>query len=201
MIKQKFEQEQTPQTQGKKILWIVGPENEEQISQVLPKMLESCGIHEKRIIYNNLRTKDEFPGWENPDNRTEAELMQQAHRLSEGDCYILDHLQLVRFSTDTATDLSMGESLLQMGKNLFQATSSRGADCLIICFRRAEKVAETLKIPLIYDWQQSLIEDANIVFEDESLQPSGELFQLHLQISGRQYKIIHPSKTFSTGEK
>jgi len=201
MIEQKFEQEQTPQTQGKKILWIVGPENEEQINQVLPKMLESCGIHGKRIIYNNLRSKDEFPGWEKPDNRTEAELMQQAHRLSAGDCYVLDYLQLVRFSTDTGADLSMGESLLQMGKNLFQSASSRGADCLIICFRRAEKVAETLKIPQIYDWQQSLIEDANIVFEDESLQPSGELFQLHLQISGHEYKIINPSKTFSTGEK
>ena len=151
MIEQKFEQEQRfeqaqlSQTQGKKILWIVDPENEEQISQVLPKMLESCGIHGKRIIYNNLRSKDEFPGWENPDNRTEAELMQQAHRLSEGDCYILDHLQLVRFSTDMGTDLSMG-------KALFQAASSRGADCLIICFCRSEKVVEKKKIPLIYDW-------------------------------------------------
>ncbi len=176
MIEQKFEQEQRfeqaplPQTPGKKILWIVGPENEEQISQVLPKMLESCGIHEKRIIYNNLRSKDEFPGWENPDNRTEAELMQQAHRLSAGDCYVLDYLQLVRFSTDMGTDLSMGESLLQMGKNLFQSASSRGADCLIICFRRAEKVAETLKIPQIYDWQQALMEDTDIVLQDDALE-------------------------------
>ena len=96
--------------------------------------------------------------------------MQQAHRLSEGDCYILDHLQLVRFSPDMETDLSMGESLLQMGKNLFQAASSRGADCLIICFRRAEKVAETLKIPQIYDWQQALMEDTDIVLKDDALE-------------------------------
>ena len=161
MIEQKFEQEQTPQTQGKKILWIVGPENEEQISQVLPKMLESCGIHEKRIIYNNLRTKDEFPGWEKPYNQTEAELMLQAHRLSAEDCYVLDYLQLVRFSTDMVTYLSMG-------KALFQAASSRGADCLIICLRRSEKVAEALKKPRIYDWQHALIEDANIVLQDEN---------------------------------
>ena len=200
MIEQKFEQEQRfeqaplPQSPGKKILWIVGPENEEQISQVLPKMLESCGIHGKRIIYNNLRSKDEFPGWENPDNRTEAELMQQAHRLSAGDCYVLDYLQLVRFSTDMVTYLSMG-------KALFQAASSRGADCLIICFRRAGKVAEKMEIQLIYDWLQQLKEEADIVIEDESLQLSGELFQLHLQISGHEYKIINPSKTFSTGEK
>ncbi len=167
MIEQKFEQEQRfeqaqlSQTQGKKILWIIDPENEEQISQVLPKMLESCGIHEKRIIYNNLRTKDEFPGWENPDNRTEAELMQQAHRLSEGDCYVLDYLQLIRFSTDMATYLSMG-------KALFQATSSRGADCLIICFRRSGKVAEKMKTPRTYDWLQVLMEDADIVLQDEN---------------------------------
>ena len=92
MCEQKFEQRQDPQIPGKKILWIVGPEWEEQISQTLPEKLESCGIHEKRVIYNNLRSKDEFPGWENPDNRTEAELMQQAQRLSGGDCYILDYL-------------------------------------------------------------------------------------------------------------
>ena len=159
MFEQKFEQRQDPQIPGKKILWIVGPEWEEQISQTLPEMLESCGIHEKRFIYNNLRSKDEFPGWENPDNRTEAELMQQAHRLSGGDCYVLDYLQLVRFSTDMVTYLSTG-------KALFHAASSRGADCLIICLRRSEKVAEKKKIPLIYDWQQALMEDADIVLCD-----------------------------------
>lgn len=198
MCEQKFEQEQTPLAPGKKILWIVGPESEEQISQALPKMLESCGIHEKRISYNNLRSKDEFPGWESHDDRTEAELMQHVHRLSAEDCFVLDYLQQVRFSTDMVTYLSMG-------KALFQAASSRGADCLTICFCRSGKVAEKMKIPLIYDWQQALMEDADIVIEDESLPPSspaaGESFQQHLQISGRQYKIIHPSKTFNTGEE
>lgn len=181
MIEQKFEQEQTPQTQGKKILWIVGPENEEQISQVLPKMLESCGIHGKRIIYNNLRTKDEFPGWENPDNRTEAELMLQAHLLSAEDCYVLDYLQLVRFSTDMVTYLSMG-------KALFQAASSRGADCLIICFRRAEKVAEALKKPRIYDWLQVLMEDADIVLQDDALEKKAgnELIEMPGQGTGEE---------------
>ena len=198
MIEQRLEQEQTPQIPGKKILWIAHPENEEQISEALPKMLESCGIHGKRIIYNNLRSKDEFPEWENHNDRTEAELIQQAHQLSAGDCYILDYLQLVRFSTDMVTYLSMG-------KALFDAASSRGADCLIICIRRSGKVAEKKKIPLIYDWQQVLMEDADIVFEDESMQqPSpavGELFQLNLVISGHQYKIINPPKTFNTGKE
>ena len=198
MIEQKLEQEQTPLIPGKKILLIIGPENEDQISQVLPAILEPFGFHEKRIIYNNLRSKDEFPGWENHNDRTEAELMQQAHRLSAGDCYVLDYLQLVRFSTDMVTFLSIG-------KALFQAASSRGADCLIICFRRAGKVAEKMEIPLIYDWLQDLMEDADIVLEEESLQPSspavGEPFQLHLQISNHQYKITHPSKTSNTGKE
>lgn len=198
MCEQKFEQRQDPQIPGKKILWIVGPEREEQISQTLPEMLESCGIHEKRVIYNNLRSKDEFPGWKNPDNRTEAELMQQAHRLSGGDCYILDYLQLVRFSTDMVTYLSMG-------KTLFDVASSRGADCLIICLCRSGKVAETLKKPQVYDWLQVLMEDADIVFEDESLQPSSpavvEPVQLHLQVSGHKYKITNQSTTFKTGEE
>jgi len=179
MIEQKLEQEQTPLIPGKKILLIIGPENEDQISQVLPAILEPFGFHEKRIIYNNLRSKDEFPGWENHNDRTEAELMQQAHRLSGGDCYILDYLQLVRFSTDMVTYLSMG-------KALFDVASSRGADCLIICLCRSGKVAETLKKPQVYDWLQVLMEDADIVFEDESLQPSspaaGEPIQLHLQV-------------------
>ena len=169
MCEQKFEQEQTPPAPGKKILLFIGPENEDKISQILPKLLESFGLHEKRIIYNNLRTKDEIPRWESHDDRTEAELMQQAHRLSAEDCYVLDYLQLVRFSTDMVTYLSMG-------KALFQAASSRGADCLVICLRRAEKAAEKKKIPLIYDWQQALMEEADIVFEDESLPLCGQKF-------------------------
>ena len=196
MCEQKFEQEQTPLAPGKKILWIVGTENEEQISQALLKMLESCGIHGKRIIYNNLRSKDEFPGWENPYNQTEAELMLQAHRLSAEDCYVLDYLQLVRFSTDMVTYLSMG-------KALFDVASSRGADCLIICLCRSGKGAETLKIPQVYDWLQVLMEDADIVFEDEVLQPSSpavvEPIQLHLQVSGHKYKIANQSTTSKTG--
>ena len=181
MIEQKFEQEQTPQTPGKKILLIVGPENEEQISQALPKMLESCGIHGKRIIYNNLRTKDEFPGWETPDNRTEAELMQQAHRLSAGDCYVLDYLQLVRFSTDMVTYLSMGKALLDVA-------SSRGADCLIICFRRSEKVAKALKKTRIYDWLQVLMEYADIVLQDDALEKKAgnELIEMPGQGTGEE---------------
>ena len=198
MCEQKFEQRQDPQIPGKKILWIVGPEREEQISQTLPEMLESCGIHERRVIYNNLRSKDEFPGWEKHDDRTGAELIQQAHRLSAGDCYVLDYLQLVRFSTGMVTYLSIG-------KTLFQAASSRGADCLIICFRRSGKVAGKMKIPLIYNWLQILKEEADIVLEDESLPQSspavGEPFHLHLQISNHQYKITHPSKTSNTGNE
>ena len=198
MIEQKFEQEQTPLTPGKKILWIIGPENEDQIGQVLPAILEPFGFHEKRVLYNNLRSKDEFPGWEKHDDRTGAELIQQAHWLSEGDCYVLDYLQLVRFSTGMVTFLSIG-------KALFQAASFRGADCLIICFRRSGKVAGKMKIPLIYNWLQILKEEADIVLEDESLQPSssavGEPFHLHLQISNHQYKITHPSNTSNTGKE
>ena len=198
MIEQRLEQEQTPQIPGKKILWIAHPENEEQISEALPRILETFELYEKRIIYNNLRSKDEFPEWENHNDRTEAELMQQAHQFSAGDCYILDYLQLVRFSTDMVTYLSMG-------KALFDAASSRGADCLIICIRRSGKVANEMKVSRIYDWLPALMEDTDIVFEDESLQPSspavGESFQLHLQISDHQYKIINPSKAFNTGEK
>ena len=198
MIEQRLEQEQTPQIPGKKILWIAHPENKEQISEALPRILETFELHEKRIIYNNLRSKDEFPEWENHNDRTEAELIQQAHQLSAGDCYILDYLQLVRFSTDMVTYLSMG-------KALFQAASSRGADCLIICFCRSGKVAEEMKTPRTYDWLQQLKEEADIVIEDESLPPSSpavvEPVQLYLQFSGHKYKIVNQSATFKTGEE
>lgn len=107
-------------------------------------------------------------------------------------------LQLVRFSTDMVTYLSIG-------KALFQAVSSRGADCLIICFCRSGKVAKKMKIPRIYDWLMALIGDADILFGDDFLQPSssavGELFQFHLQISGHRCIKINPSETFNTGEE
>lgn len=158
---QKLEQEQSQQNTGKKILWIVSPENESGIDKNLERVLNLSGIHEKRIIYNNLRSGDELPGWEKTCNRTEAELMAQAHQLSAGDCYILDYLQLVQFSTDMATYLSMG-------KALFHAAASRGADSLIISLCRSVKASESLKKKCVFDWQQWLIDDADIVLQNNT---------------------------------
>jgi len=152
---QRFEQEQNPQSRGKKILWIVGPGKESKIGGNLPHVLESAGIHGKRIIYNNLRSDDEFPGWENSHNRTETDLVRQAEELCAGDCYVLDYLQLFQPSTDMVTSLSLG-------KVLFHQAASRGADCLILCIR--EKIPQKT---VFFDWQQLLVNDADIVLLDD----------------------------------
>jgi len=131
MCEQKFEQEQTPQTQGKKILWYIDDPDPKEIVENYQNYLEYMDCPgSRRIIYNNLRTVDEIPGAQKTCNRTEAEVFCQVEELTSEHCYILDHLHAVEFSTDMATPLSIGSAL-------FHAASSRGADVIIIVLRSA----------------------------------------------------------------
>ena len=51
MCEQKFEQEQTRQTPGKKILWSARPENENQIGRDPSRILERAGGRSSRVVY------------------------------------------------------------------------------------------------------------------------------------------------------
>ena len=195
MCEQKFEQEQNPLTPGRKILWIVAPEDEKRISADLSAFLENFP---GRIVYNNLRSCDEIPEWERTRCDTPEAILSQIEELQSGDCYILDCLQFVYIESNSASDL------LSFGKKLFQMTTSSGIDCLIVALHRSGKEAECRHIP-VPTWLQELKAAADIVFEDEALQPSlsaaGEPIQLHLQVSGHKYKITNQSTTFKTGEE
>ena len=195
MCEQKFEQEQNPLTPGRKILWIVAPEDEERISADISAFLENYQV---RIVYNNLRTCDEIPEWERTRCNTPEAILSQIEDLQSGDCYILDSLQFVYIESNSASDL------LSFGKKLFQMTTSSGIDCLIVAFCQPGKATRKQPLPKP-TWLQELKAAADIVFEDESLQPSspaaGEPIQLHLQVSGHKYKITNQSTTFKTGEE
>ena len=131
MCEQKFEQEQTPQTPGKKILWYIDDPDPKEIVENYQEYLEYMGCPgSRRIIYNNLRTEDEIPGAQTTRNRTEAAVFCQVGTCTSEHCYILDHLHAVEFSTDMATPLSIGRAL-------FHAASARGADVIIIVLRSA----------------------------------------------------------------
>ena len=197
MCEQKFEQEQNPLTPGKKILWIVSPETEKRISADLSAFLE---IFPGWIVYNNLRSCDEIPEWERTCCDTPEAILSQIEELQSGDCYILDSLELVC----RPGKADFNSELVSFGKKLFQLASSCGVDCMIVAFKRSRKAMERLQLPM-QTYLQELKAAADIVFEDESLQPSSpavvEPVQLHLQVSGHKYKIANQSTTFKTGEE
>ena len=197
MCEQKFEQEQNPLTPGRKILWIVAPEDEERISADLAAFLENF---QGRIVYNNLRSCDEITEWERTCCDTPEAILSQIEELQSGDCYILDSLELVC----RPGKADFNSELVSFGKKLFQLASFCGIDCMIVAFKRSRKVMEKLRLPM-KTWLQELKAAADIVFEDESLQPSSpadvEPVQLYLQVSGYKYKIVNQSTTFKTGEK
>ena len=196
MCEQKFEQEQNPLTPGRKILWIVAPEDEKRISADLAAFLENF---QGRIVYNNLRSCDEIPEWERTLCDTTETIFSQIEDLQSGDCYILDSLEVVC----RPGKADFNSERVSFGKKLFQLASFCGIDCMIVAFKRSRKVMETLQLPM-QTWLQELKAAADIVFEDESLQPSspaaGEPVQLYLQVSGHKYKIANQSTTFKTGE-
>ena len=199
MCEQKFEQEQNPLTPGKKILWIVAPEAEKRIGADLSAFLENFP---GRIVYNNLRSCDEIPvpEWERTRCDTPETILSQIEDFQSGDCYILDSLELVC----RPGKADFNSELVSFGKKLFQLASSCGVDCMIVAFKRSRKVMEKLRLPM-KTWLQELKAAADIIFEDESLQPSspaaGEPIQLHLQVSDHKYKIANQSTTFKTGEE
>ena len=213
MCEQKFEQEQDPLTPGRKILWIVAPEDEKRISADLSAFLENF---QGRIVYNNLRSCDEITEWERTCCDTPEAILSQIEELQSGDCYILDCLELVR----RPGKADFNSELVSFGKKLFQLASSCGVDCMIVAFKHSRKVMEELQLPMKtwlqelqaaadIDWElRSLLalqaaEKAGIVFEDELL-PSltvVEPVQLYLQVSGHKYKIANQSTTFKTGEE
>ena len=215
MCEQKFEQEQNPLTPGRKILWIVAPEDEERISADISAFLENYQV---RIVYNNLRTCDEISEWERTRCDTPEAILSQIEELQPGDCYILDSLELVC----RPGKADFNTELVSFGKKLFQLASSCGVDCMIVAFKRSRKVMEKLQLPMPtyllelqaaadIDWELRLLlelqaaEKAVIVFEDEQLLlPSltvVEPVQLYLQVSGHKYKIANRSTTFKTGEE
>ena len=157
MCEQKFEQEQCPLTPGRKILWIVGPEKEEQISGILSAFLENF---QGRIVYNNLRSCDEVPEWERTRCDTPETIFSQIEELQSGDCYILDGLQFVYIESNSASDL------LSFGKKLFQMTTSHGIDCLIVAFRHPEKGTGRPDIPSVPQFLRDLAADADIVLPE-----------------------------------
>ena len=177
--KSEWNLEQTPLTPGKKILWIVAPEDEKRISADISAFLEN---YQGWIVYNNLRTCDEIPDWwERTRCDTPEAILSQIEELQPGDCYILDSLELVC----RPGKADFNSELVSFDKKLFQLASSCGVDCMIVAFKRSRKVMEKLQLPMP-TYLLELQAAADIVFEDATLQPSspavGDLFQLHLQI-------------------
>ena len=195
MCEQKFEQQQNPLTPGRKILWIVAPEDEKRISADLSAFLENF---QGRIVYNNLRSCDEFPEWERTCCDTPEAILSQIEELQPGYCYILDSLELVC----RPGKADFNSELVSFGKKLFQLASSCGVDCMIVAFKRSRKVMEKLQLPMpTYLLELQAAADI-IVLEDEPSSPDVvEPVQLYLQVSGHKYKITNQSTTFKTGEK
>ena len=152
--------EQTPLTPGKKILWIVGPEKEEQISADLSAFLENF---QWRIVYNNLRSCDEIPGWETTSCNSPEGILARVKELQPGDSYILDNLELIQRPGKSDID----SELLSFGKKLFQLTSSRGVNCMILALRHSRKAMEEVQKPPLTPYQYDLITDTDIFFEND----------------------------------
>ena len=163
MCEQKFEQEQNPPTPGKKILWIVGPEDAMHISKDLPGMLNLAGVHSGRVVYNNMRSCDETPEWERTCCDTPEAILSQIEELQSGDCYILDCLELVR----RPGKADFNAELVSFGKKLFQLASSHGVCCLIVAFRRSRKVMEKLQLSALTPYQYKIIRHTDIFFEND----------------------------------
>ena len=206
MCEQKFEQEQDPLTPGRKILWIVAPEDEKRISADLSAFLENF---QGRIIYNNLRSCDEIPEWERTCCDTPEAILSQIEELQSGDCYILDCLELIR----RPGKADFNSELVSFGKKMFQLASACGVDCMIVALKHSQNPMKTYLLELQaaadIDWKLRLLLElqavgkAGIVFEDELL-PSltvVEPVQLHLQVSDHKYKIANQSTTFKTGDE
>ena len=197
MCEQKFEQEQNPLTPGRKILWIVAPEDEKRISADLSAFLENF---QGRIVYNDLRSCDEVPEWERTRCDTPETILSQIEDLQSGDCYVLDSLELV--CRPGKADFNL--ELVSFGKKLFQLASSSGIDCMIVTFKHTRKAMEKRPLPMP-TWLLELQAAADAVFEEKSLQPSSpavrDPIRLHLHFSDHEYKIINPSNTFETGEE
>lgn len=163
MCEQKFEQQQIPAISGKKILWIIAPGGETHISKDLPVMLKLAGSQSDRVVYNVLRSSDEIPGWETTSCNFPEEILARVKELQPGDCYILDNLELIQRPGKSDID----SELLSFGKKLFQLTSSRGVNCMILALRHSRKAMEEVQQPPLTPYQYDLIKDTDIFFEND----------------------------------
>ena len=163
MCEQKYEQEQNPPTPGKKILWIVGPEDAMHISKDLPGMLNLAGVHSGRVVYNNMRSCDETPEWERTSCNTPEGIFSRIKELQSGDCYILDNLELVC----CPGKMDFNSELLSFGEKLFRLASSRGVCCLIVALRRSWKEMEELQLSSLTPYQYKIIRHTDIFFEND----------------------------------